>query len=219
MLNSAVHVHLMPLKWKHVTVSAENCVDYYGENATNITNPNATSPVIEFWEWVDFIFHFPPAYMYRITSLHGLYTEIFTICWIKCFYLDEKCSLGHVFLWSAILLKNWDTDSSKLCHWPPPSLTSPPIISQPFSYFCVSRLWWASCLPVRAMSVAADYGLLVRRFDHISCTTASSFVHMTRSDLFWCQVTKAFKNQYVKNIFGWLSLKQKKTEFHNNYDI
>lgn len=29
---------------------AENCVDYYGENATNITNPNATSPVIEFWE-------------------------------------------------------------------------------------------------------------------------------------------------------------------------
>uniref|UniRef100_A0A4W6EXF2 Solute carrier family 6 member 11 n=1 Tax=Lates calcarifer TaxID=8187 RepID=A0A4W6EXF2_LATCA len=28
----------------------ENCVDYYGENATNITNPNATSPVIEFWE-------------------------------------------------------------------------------------------------------------------------------------------------------------------------
>lgn len=31
-------------------ISAENCVDYYGENATNITNPNATSPVIEFWE-------------------------------------------------------------------------------------------------------------------------------------------------------------------------
>lgn len=34
----------------HLRVSAENCVDYYGENATNITNPNATSPVIEFWE-------------------------------------------------------------------------------------------------------------------------------------------------------------------------
>ncbi len=31
-------------------VSTENCIDYYGENATNITNPNATSPVIEFWE-------------------------------------------------------------------------------------------------------------------------------------------------------------------------
>lgn len=30
--------------------STENCIDYYGENATNITNPNATSPVIEFWE-------------------------------------------------------------------------------------------------------------------------------------------------------------------------
>ncbi|TWW61925.1 Sodium- and chloride-dependent GABA transporter 3 [Takifugu flavidus] len=30
--------------------NTENCVDYYGENATNITNPNATSPVIEFWE-------------------------------------------------------------------------------------------------------------------------------------------------------------------------
>lgn len=34
----------------HLYVSTENCVDYYGENATNITNPNATSPVIEFWE-------------------------------------------------------------------------------------------------------------------------------------------------------------------------
>lgn len=34
----------------HLCISAENCVDYYGENATNITNPNATSPVIEFWE-------------------------------------------------------------------------------------------------------------------------------------------------------------------------
>uniref|UniRef100_A0A7N6A2E3 Transporter n=1 Tax=Anabas testudineus TaxID=64144 RepID=A0A7N6A2E3_ANATE len=30
--------------------NTENCVDYYGENATNITNLNATSPVIEFWE-------------------------------------------------------------------------------------------------------------------------------------------------------------------------
>ncbi|KAM7402338.1 hypothetical protein PAMP_017585 [Pampus punctatissimus] len=32
--------------------NTENCVDFYGENATNITNPNpnATSPVIEFWE-------------------------------------------------------------------------------------------------------------------------------------------------------------------------
>ncbi|KAG7249326.1 hypothetical protein CRUP_037980, partial [Coryphaenoides rupestris] len=30
--------------------NTENCVDAYGENATNITNPNATSPVIEFWE-------------------------------------------------------------------------------------------------------------------------------------------------------------------------
>ncbi|MEQ2286355.1 hypothetical protein AMECASPLE_001593 [Ameca splendens] len=30
--------------------NTENCVDYYGENATNITNPNVTSPVIEFWE-------------------------------------------------------------------------------------------------------------------------------------------------------------------------
>uniref|UniRef100_A0A8C6L2J0 Transporter n=1 Tax=Nothobranchius furzeri TaxID=105023 RepID=A0A8C6L2J0_NOTFU len=30
--------------------NTENCVDYYGENATNITNPNATSPVMEFWE-------------------------------------------------------------------------------------------------------------------------------------------------------------------------
>ncbi|XP_041835751.1 sodium- and chloride-dependent GABA transporter 3 isoform X2 [Melanotaenia boesemani] len=30
--------------------NTENCIDYYGENATNITNPNATSPVIEFWE-------------------------------------------------------------------------------------------------------------------------------------------------------------------------
>lgn len=35
-------------------VSTENCVDYYGENSTNITNPNATSSVIEFWEWVHF---------------------------------------------------------------------------------------------------------------------------------------------------------------------
>ncbi|CAG07063.1 unnamed protein product, partial [Tetraodon nigroviridis] len=34
----------------HLCFSAENCIDYYGENATNITNPNATSPVIEFWE-------------------------------------------------------------------------------------------------------------------------------------------------------------------------
>lgn len=40
----------------HHCVSTENCVDYYGENATNITNPNATSPVIEFWEWVNFLF-------------------------------------------------------------------------------------------------------------------------------------------------------------------
>lgn len=39
-------------------VSTENCVDYYGENATNITNPNATSPVIEFWEWVHFLFFY-----------------------------------------------------------------------------------------------------------------------------------------------------------------
>uniref|UniRef100_A0A8C4GNB1 Transporter n=1 Tax=Dicentrarchus labrax TaxID=13489 RepID=A0A8C4GNB1_DICLA len=30
--------------------NTENCVDFYGENGTNITNPNATSPVIEFWE-------------------------------------------------------------------------------------------------------------------------------------------------------------------------
>uniref|UniRef100_A0AAX7TBL2 Transporter n=1 Tax=Astatotilapia calliptera TaxID=8154 RepID=A0AAX7TBL2_ASTCA len=30
--------------------NTEYCVDYYGENATNITNPNASSPVIEFWE-------------------------------------------------------------------------------------------------------------------------------------------------------------------------
>uniref|UniRef100_A0A8C8A4D5 Transporter n=1 Tax=Oryzias sinensis TaxID=183150 RepID=A0A8C8A4D5_9TELE len=30
--------------------NTENCIDYYGENSTNITNPNATSPVIEFWE-------------------------------------------------------------------------------------------------------------------------------------------------------------------------
>uniref|UniRef100_A0A8C5H6J0 Transporter n=1 Tax=Gouania willdenowi TaxID=441366 RepID=A0A8C5H6J0_GOUWI len=30
--------------------NTEYCVDYYGENATNITNANASSPVIEFWE-------------------------------------------------------------------------------------------------------------------------------------------------------------------------
>uniref|UniRef100_G3NW93 Transporter n=1 Tax=Gasterosteus aculeatus aculeatus TaxID=481459 RepID=G3NW93_GASAC len=30
--------------------NTDNCVDYYGDNSTNITNLNATSPVIEFWE-------------------------------------------------------------------------------------------------------------------------------------------------------------------------
>lgn len=38
------------LTWTCRSVSTENCVDYYGENATNITSLNATSPVIEFWE-------------------------------------------------------------------------------------------------------------------------------------------------------------------------
>lgn len=38
------------LTWTCRSLSTENCVDYYGENATNITSLNATSPVIEFWE-------------------------------------------------------------------------------------------------------------------------------------------------------------------------
>uniref|UniRef100_A0A8C2WQH2 Transporter n=1 Tax=Cyclopterus lumpus TaxID=8103 RepID=A0A8C2WQH2_CYCLU len=44
--------------------NTENCVDYYGDNTTNITNPNATSPVIEFWDspcawpWPWFICYF-----------------------------------------------------------------------------------------------------------------------------------------------------------------
>lgn len=30
----------------------ENCVDFNNESIANLTNPYATSPVMEFWEWV-----------------------------------------------------------------------------------------------------------------------------------------------------------------------
>lgn len=77
-------------------VSIENCVDYYGENATNITNPNATSPVIEFWEWVHLLF-----LLFFLLHLYVLSHLLFFI------YLVAFISVGIKYSWTCHLITPW----------------------------------------------------------------------------------------------------------------